>query len=76
MDTTFVNVLCLSCKGNRNLIPTQQCICPNGYYNDGNDTCPICEPKCLTCVSPGNVCITCKGNRDPLINCGCPIGTY
>ncbi|KAL4442387.1 hypothetical protein ABPG74_005728 [Tetrahymena malaccensis] len=74
---------CNSCDADsyRYLSSGQQCLCKNGYYDDGSSpSCLKCHYSCLTCVLP-NICQTCDSVQkrifDPInLICKCQDGTF
>lgn len=52
---------CLNCAGSNRLTDIPDCICDDGYFDDGsNSDCSICNYKCLTCINNALNCLSCN----------------
>jgi proprotein convertase subtilisin/kexin type 5 len=66
-------MICGGCGNNRKEI-TENCICLDGYYDDGGLDCLKCDSKCKTCEK--NKCLECGANRLAAPDCLCKDGYY
>jgi hypothetical protein len=60
-----------------NRISAPNCLCKDGFYDEGNRICSSCLRKCETCNNNSN-CINCvtDPNRLSAPNCVCVNGYY
>ncbi|CAD8206541.1 unnamed protein product [Paramecium pentaurelia] len=71
---------CTSCIDNNKNAIDYQCVCKNGYYQDGSNVCNLCNYPCSTCLNNANFCTNCQTpfqlSSTILNTCECQAGYY
>ncbi|CAK67807.1 unnamed protein product (macronuclear) [Paramecium tetraurelia] len=76
---------CLECLENSLRVLNQmlkKCVCPDGYYDDGqNSLCQQCHYSCYTCSKMSTLCSECKASshrqlNDLILTCPCNQGYF
>ena len=77
----YIDYECKTCHGTgigrTTNIP--DCECEDGYYDDGEDDCRLCQYPCATCVTSAITCLSCVfdfESRNEPPNCNCIDGEY
>lgn len=82
MNCEIIDTNCTSCKitntFRKNEIP--DCLCMDGYFEEGVLICSKCDYQCLTCKTNSSNCLSCKTtstnrNSNPP-ECSCKDGYY